>query len=120
MSMSHAHTKSIARGPRAAARWSLDHIALPTLGIGAAFLHIYTAFTAFNLASERVWDWAVALALAAWITPPIAQVVVAYYAWRATGSMVNGYSFWLLAWTVWLLGVVFLATLVRRSAPPPV
>jgi hypothetical protein len=114
----HLHAKPVARGPRAAARWSLDHVGLPTLGIGAAFLHIYTVVTAFNLASERAWDWAVVLA--AWITPPIAQLVVAYYAWRATGSMVNGYSFWLLAWTAWLLGVVFLATLVRRSAPPPV
>ncbi|HTQ01299.1 MAG TPA: hypothetical protein VMN56_18425 [Casimicrobiaceae bacterium] len=106
----------ISRSLGTAGRWSLDNIALPILGIGAAFLHVYTAVTAFNLASESVWAWAAVLA--AWVAPPIAQIAVAYYSWRATGSMVNGYSFWLLAWMGWLVGVFFLTTVARRFNVP--
>ena len=72
--------------------------------ISAALLHIYTAYMAFNLATTTFRG--LAAALGAWIAPPIGQFMVAYAAWRASGSMVNGYSFWLLAWIGLLLAVL--------------
>lgn len=93
--------------------WVLDHVALPLAGIGAAFLHVYTVFTAFHLVPGPVWRWVAALA--AWCTPGIAQLVVAYFAWRATGSRVNEYSSWLLGWITLLLCTMALAWIVRRA-----
>ena len=46
--------------------------------------------------------------------PLIAEAVVAYYAWQASGSKINGYSIWLLAWILLLLVVVGLAAMRKR------
>jgi hypothetical protein len=92
--------------------WTLRRIALPLLALSTASLHIYTAYSAFHLATTKLWGCAAALA--AWVTPGIAQLVVSYYAWRASGSMVNAYSFWLLAWVGLLFAVQALMAVDRR------
>jgi hypothetical protein len=89
----------------------LYRLALPLLCIGAGLLHLYTTHTAFVLAGSKVSG--IVAAIAAWITPPIAEFVVAYYAWRASGSMVNAYSVWILAWGILLIGVLSLVACVR-------
>lgn len=100
------------RALRIACGWILGRITLPLLVLGGVVLHAYTALTAFRLAEGALWRWLAAVA--AWITPPIAQLVVAYFAWRATGSMVNSYSFWLLAWVTVGIAAAFLAWIARR------
>jgi hypothetical protein len=54
------------------------------------------------------------LTAAAIAYPIIAEAVVAYYAWQASGSKINGYSIWLLAWIVLLLIVFGLAAIRKR------
>ena len=98
---------------RSAARWLLGRITLPLLVVGGVLLHAYTAVTAFRLAEGLIWKCTAAIA--AWTTPPVAQLAVTYFAWRATGSMVNAYSFWLLAWVAVGFAAVFLAWIARRS-----
>lgn len=86
--------------------WVLDRVAMPLLAISAAVLHVYTAVVAFNLSPRGLWSWVAAVA--AWCMPVVAQIVVAYMAWRETGSRVNAYSSWLLAWVTLLVGVMVL------------
>src|SRR5262245_45683010 len=90
----------------------LYRVAVPLLAIGAGMLHIYTTITVTTFVesmSERL-----TVAILTWITPPISEFVVAYYAWRATRSMVNSYSVWLLAWLVGFIGVLCLVWILRR------
>jgi phosphoglycerol transferase MdoB-like AlkP superfamily enzyme len=88
---------------------------LPLLAISAALLHAYTAYMAFRLSPTTLQG--LAAALAAWIAPPIAELVIAYAAWRSSGSVVNGYSSWLLAWIA-LLSLFLLLILVHRHLRP--
>ncbi len=78
-------------------------------GIG---LHVFTTATAYQLADPGMGRYF--LAVAAFAYPVIAEGVVAYYAWQATGSKINGYSIWLLAWILLLLIVFGLAAIHKR------
>jgi hypothetical protein len=84
----------------------------PALGIGAVMLHFYTTVVAFRLVDS--WIWGCVAASAAWATPAIGELLVAYFTWRATGSMVNEYSVWLLAWIALLLGTGLLSMFFHR------
>ena len=75
-------------------------------------LHLFTTFTAFNLVDPGASRYVAAAAALAY--PVIAEVVVAYYAWRASGSMINSYSVWLLAWLLLLWIVLGLFALRKR------
>ena len=78
-------------------------------GIG---LHVFTTATAYQLADPGMGRYF--LAVAAFAYPVIAEAVVAYYAWQAAGSKINGYSIWLLAWILLLLIVFGLAAIRKR------
>jgi hypothetical protein len=100
-----------------ALNWALNRVGTPLTAISGVLLHVYTVVTAFNLAENTLWRWAVVVP--AWGAPVAAELVVAYYAWRATGTIVNGYSVWLLAWIALVVGVLLLAQLARRRLSPP-
>jgi hypothetical protein len=53
-------------------------------------------------------------AVAAFAFPPLSDSVVAYFAWRASGSMVNSYSVWILVWMLLFLVVVGFGVLRDR------
>jgi len=78
-------------------------------GIG---LHGYTVWTGFHLANAGVPQYAAALA--AYAFPVISELTLVYFAWRATGSWVNGYSVWVLMWIVLAIFVWALAVSRRR------
>lgn len=86
-------------------------IAFPSLAVSATLLHCYTAYTAFGLANTTFRGFLAALA--AWLAPPLSQFAVAYFTWRATGSVVNYYSFWLYAW-VGCFAAVAVTVVVNR------
>ena len=75
-------------------------------------LHVFTTATAYQLADPGVGRYF--LTAAAFAYPIIAEAVVAYYAWQASGSKINGYSIWLLAWILLLLIVFGLAAIRKR------
>ena len=75
-------------------------------------LHVFTTATAYQLADPGVSRYF--LTAGAFAYPIIAEAVVAYYAWQASGSKINGYSIWLLAWIVLLLIVFGLAAIRKR------
>ncbi len=94
----------------------LANVGYPLLLMSAVMLHFFTAMTAYNLAGPGVWRYVAATL--AFAFPPIAEVVVAYFAWRASGSMVNAYSVWLLAWLLLLfvlLGFVSMRNRLERE-----
>ena len=74
-------------------------------------MHAFTAVTAFSLCSGLMRYWA---AFGAWMLPGVAEAIVAYYAWQATGSRVSGYSVWLLVWLLLVVGVLSLRYMARR------
>jgi len=82
------------------------------LVISAVGLHFFTAITAYGLVAPGWWRWGAAVA--AWAFPVIAEVVVAFGAWRASGSMVNAYSVWFLAWLLLFFIVLGLVLIFRR------
>lgn len=82
------------------------------VGIGAFALHAFTAVTAYSLCNGgpmRYWA-----AFGAWMLPGVAEAIVAYFAWEATGSRVNGYSIWLLAWVLLVIAALSLQYVARR------
>ena len=78
-------------------------------GVG---LHVFTTITAYQLIDPGIRRYV--LTAAAFAYPLIAEAVVAYYAWQASGSKINSYSIWLLAWILLLLIVVALASIRNR------
>ena len=97
---------------KAAINAFLASVGYPLLIMSAVGLHLFTTFTAYRLFDTVGWRY-VAVA-AAFAFPPIAELVVAYYAWRASGSMINGYSVWLLFWVLLLFVVLGLLSICRR------
>lgn len=89
----------------------LSKVGYPLLIMSGIFLHCFTVVTAYKLGDPGWGQYAAAAA--AFAFPPVAEAVVAYYAWRASGSMVNGYSVWLLMWLAVLFAVGWL-TFVRN------
>ena len=63
--------------------------------------------------SSPEWKGCGAL-VAAWAFPLVSESVVAYYSWRASGSIVNKYSVWILIWLVVGLGIWWL-TIIRSQ-----
>lgn len=92
---------------------TLADVAYRLLVMSGVGLHLFTTFTAFNLVDPGTPRYVATAAALAY--PVIAEVVVAYYAWRASGSMVNSYSVWLLAWLLLLWIVLGLFALRKRQ-----
>jgi hypothetical protein len=90
----------------------LANIGYPLLFMSAVGLHLFTAFTAYNLVAPGGWRYVATAAALAYVA--IAEAVVAYYAWRDSGSMINAYSVWILAWGLLLIVVLGLATLHKH------
>jgi hypothetical protein len=90
----------------------LTKIGYPLLVMSAVGLHFFTTITAYGLVAPGWWGYVASVA--AWGFPPISEAVVAYYAWRASGSMVNGYSVWVLMWLVIAFGVWWLTEIKIR------
>lgn len=78
-------------------------VALPVLGMSGLALHLFTVWTAFRLSEPGAAQYV--SALAAYVAPPASEFVVAYFAWRETGSKINGYSIWFVLWVLLLLAV---------------
>jgi hypothetical protein len=90
----------------------LASIGYPLLIMSAVGLHFLTVFTAYNLVAPGVWRYVATVAAIAY--PAIAEMVVAYYAWRDSGSMINSYSVWILAWLLLLFVVLGIVVLRKR------
>jgi hypothetical protein len=91
----------------------LTSVGYPLLFMSGVMLQLYTGLTAYNMVKAE--GWRVGAAIAAFALPPLSDLIVAYYAWRATGSMVNSYSVWILAWMLLFLVVVGLGVRDRRN-----
>ena len=90
----------------------LAGIAYPLLLMSAVALHFFTAFTAYNLVAPGVWRYVATVGAVAW--PAIAELVVAYYVWQESGSKINAYSVWILAWLLLLFVVLGLVVVRKR------
>jgi len=90
----------------------LASIGYPLLFMSALALHCFTAITAYNLVAPGVWRYVATVAAIAY--PAIAEMVVAYYSWQESGSKVNAYSVWILAWLLLLFVVLGLAAIRKR------
>lgn len=90
----------------------LNGVAYPFLAISGTALHLYTMGVVFYQVHPKYL--AFLAAIGAWVTPGLSQFVVAYYTWSATGSKLNYYSTWFLAWLVLLMLVMLLAKLVKH------
>lgn len=92
----------------------LAQVGYPLLYMSAVMLQLFTALTAYNMV--RPDDaWRYVAAIAAFALPPLSNVVVGFYAWRASGSMVNAYSVWVLVWMLLFLLVLGLGVLRDRK-----
>ena len=85
----------------------LNRVCYPLLLISGIGLHAYTVWTGFHLATAGVTQYVAALA--AYAFPLISELALVYFAWRASGSWVNGYSVWVLLWVALAVGVWILA-----------
>jgi hypothetical protein len=90
----------------------LRKLGYPLLICSWLALHCFTAVTAYKLAGPG-WKGYGAL-VAAWAFPLVSEAIVAYYSWRASGSIVNKYSVWILIWLVVGLGIWWL-TVIRNQ-----
>ena len=90
----------------------LSKVGFPLLIMSGLFLHGFTVVTAYRLANPGWGQYAAAAA--AFAFPPVSEAAVAYFAWRASGSMVNGYSVWLLMWLAMLFAVWWLTIVSNR------
>lgn len=88
----------------------LRNVAYPLVISSGLVLHCLTVITAYKLAAPGWREYGAAVA--AWVFPLVSEAVVAYYTWRASGSMVNGYSVWVLIWLVIVFGIWSL-TIIR-------
>lgn len=76
----------------AAAGWS----AVTLVWVSGTILHFFTAIVAFDLAGAGFRRYVAAIA--AFVFPLVGEVAVMVAAWKASGSMVNSYSIWVLLW----------------------
>jgi hypothetical protein len=75
---------------------------LHLIWISGAMLHFFTAIVAFEAGGFLAGG-------AAFAFPIVGEIGVGIYAWNTSGSFVNGYSIWVLAWLgflVTLLGLI--------------
>lgn len=90
----------------------LATVGYPLLFMSAVMLQLFTGLTAYNMVRDDAWRGPAAIA--AFALPPLSDMVVAYYAWRASGSMVNSYSVWILVWMLLFLVVAGFGVLRDR------
>ena len=81
--------------------------------VSALGLHLFTAITAYKLVAPGWWRYIAALS--AWAFPAIAEAAVAVGAWRASGSIVNEYSIWVIGWLVLSFIVVAICKRLDRT-----
>lgn len=81
--------------------------------LSALGLHLFTAITAYKLVAPGSLRYIAAVA--AWAFPAIAEAAVAVGAWRASGSIVNEYSIWVLVWLVFSFIVVAMCKRLDRN-----
>jgi len=79
----------------ASAGWS----AVTLVWVSGTILHFFTAIVAFDLAGEGLRRYVAAIA--AFVFPLAGEVAVMVAAWKASGSMINSYSIWVV------LGIAF-------------
>ena len=82
------------------------------VAISGIALHAYTVWTAYTL-TDPGWLQYVAT-YAAYAFPLFSELVMIFFAQRATGSWVNAYSFWALTWAALLVFVLSLSTYRHR------
>jgi len=70
--------------------------ALTLVWVSGTILHFFTAIVAFDLAGGGLKRYVAAIA--AFVFPLAGEVAVVVAAWKASGSMVNSYSIWVLLW----------------------
>jgi hypothetical protein len=83
----------------ASAGWS----AVTLVWVSGTILHFFTAIVAFDLAGEGLRGYVAAAA--AFIFPLAGEVAVMVAAWKASGSMVNSYSIWVVLWIAFGLSI---------------
>ena len=85
------------------------------LAISGAALHAYTVWMAYTLTDP---GWLQYLAVyAAYAVPLLSELVMIFFAQRATGSWINAYSFWVFTWGALLVFVLGVSAYCRRSGP---
>jgi hypothetical protein len=92
----------------------LSNLGYPLLLIGGIMLHFFTAITAYQLLAPGFRAYLAGAG--AFMFPGIAEIAVVFYARRATGSLVNAYSIWVLAWITFALFLYGLRTIRRNLA----
>ena len=80
--------------------------------VSGVALHAYTVWMAYKLTAAG-WLQFVAV-YAAYAFPPFSELVMIFVARRETGSWINGYSFWVLAWSALLVIVLALSAYRHR------
>jgi len=92
----------------------LGNVSFPLLLMSAVGLHVFTMVIAYQLAAPGPGQYLAALL--AFVFFPVSEAVVAYYSWRTSGSMVNGYSVWVLLWLALLFATALLMHIGKRLA----
>ena len=76
----------------ASAGWS----AVTLVWVSGTIMHFFTAIVAFDLAGEGLRRYVAAIA--AFVFSLAGEVAVMVAAWKASGSMINSYSIWVVLW----------------------
>ncbi|HEY2862250.1 MAG TPA: hypothetical protein VGK37_01345 [Casimicrobiaceae bacterium] len=76
----------------ASAGWS----AVTLVWVSGTILHFFTTIVAFDLAGQGLRRYIAAIG--AFVFPLAGEVAVMVGAWKASGSMINSYSIWVLLW----------------------
>lgn len=101
----------------ASAGWS----AVTLVWVSGTILHFYTVIVAFDLAGSGLRRYVAAVA--AFVFPLAGEVAVMVAAWKASGSMVNSYSIWVLLWVAFGFAIYCLIAfgnwLARHDKTPP-
>jgi hypothetical protein len=94
----------------ASAGWS----AVTLVWVSGTILHFFTAIVAFDLAGNGLRRYVAAIA--AFIFPLAGEVAVMVAAWKASGSMINSYSIWVLLWVAFGFSIYCLIAFGNRLA----
>ena len=94
----------------ASAGWA----AVTLVWVSGTILHFFTAIVAFDLAGEGLRRYVAAIA--AFVFPLAGEVAVMVAAWKASGSMVNSYSIWVVLWIAFGFAIYCLIAFGNRLA----
>jgi hypothetical protein len=92
------------------AGWS----AVTLVWVSGTILHFFTAIVAFDLAGNGLRRYIAAIA--AFVFPLAGEVAVMVAAWKASGSMINSYSIWVLLWVAFGFSIYCLIAFGNRLA----